>query len=62
LFSDLGKICVPTLIFHGIHYKVCPFQLAVAQKEEIKNSKLVPFKTAVTDCSMNSGINLTKNL
>ncbi|MDF2881376.1 MAG: alpha/beta hydrolase [Clostridiaceae bacterium] len=46
LFSDLGKICVPTLILHGIHDKVCPFQLAVAQKEGIKNSKLVPFENS----------------
>lgn len=46
LFSDLGKICVPTLILHGIHDKVCPFTLAVAQKEGIKNSKLVPFENS----------------
>lgn len=46
LFSDLGKICVPTLILHGIHDKVCPFPLAVAQEEGIKNSKLVPFENS----------------
>lgn len=46
LFSDLGKICVPTLILHGIHDKVCPFQLAIAQKEGIKDSKLVPFENS----------------
>lgn len=46
LFSDLGKIYVPTLILHGIHDKVCPFQLAAAQKEGIKNSKLVPFENS----------------
>lgn len=44
LFSDLGKIRVPTLILHGIHDKICPFPLALAQKEGIKNSKLVPFE------------------
>ena len=44
LFSDLGRISVPTLILHGIHDKVCHFPLAEAQKEGIKNSKLVPFE------------------
>jgi non-heme chloroperoxidase len=44
LFSDLGKIHVPTLILHGIHDKVCLFPLAIAQHEGIRNSKLVPFK------------------
>jgi non-heme chloroperoxidase len=44
LFSDLGKINVPTLILHGIHDKVCLFPLAEAQKKRIKNSKLVPFE------------------
>lgn len=44
LFSDLGKIHVPTLILHGIHDKVCLFPLAEAQRQGIKNSKLVPFK------------------
>ncbi len=44
LFSDLGKISVPTLILHGIHDKVCLFPLAEAQKQGIKNSKLVPFE------------------
>jgi non-heme chloroperoxidase len=27
LFSDLRTICVPTVILHGIHDKVCPFPL-----------------------------------
>lgn len=43
LFSDLGEIHVPTLILHGIHDKVCLFPLTNAQKQGIKNSKLVPF-------------------
>ena len=43
LFSDLGKIHVPTLILHGINDKVCLFPLAIAQKQGISNSKLVPF-------------------
>ncbi len=46
LFSDLGKIHVPTLILHGVHDKVCMFSLAIVQKEEIKNSKLVPFENS----------------
>lgn len=44
LFSDLGKIHVPTLILHGIHDKVCLFPLALAQKKGIRNAKLVPFQ------------------
>jgi non-heme chloroperoxidase len=44
LFEDLGKICVPTLIIHGIHDKVCFFPQAIAQNEAIPNSCLVPFK------------------
>lgn len=44
LFSDLGEICAPTLILHGIHDEICLFPLAIAQHKEIKNSKLVPFK------------------
>jgi non-heme chloroperoxidase len=46
LFSDLKKIDVPTLILHGVHDKVCPFPLAEAQKQGIKNSKLVPFENS----------------
>ncbi|KMT23346.1 alpha/beta fold hydrolase [Clostridium cylindrosporum] len=44
LFSDLEKIQIPTLILHGIHDKVCRFQLAEAQKKAIKHSKLIPFE------------------
>ncbi len=44
LFSDLEKICVPTLIIHGIHDKVVPFELGQVQEQIIKNSKLIPFK------------------
>lgn len=44
LFSDLGKIHVPTLILHGIHDKVCLFPLALAQNKGIRNSRLVPFQ------------------
>ncbi|MED4225296.1 alpha/beta hydrolase [Neobacillus cucumis] len=44
LFHDLGKINVPTLILHGVHDQVCHFPLAEAQRQGIKNSKLVPFQ------------------
>ena len=44
LFSDLGTINVPTLIIHGIHDKVVPFELGEVQNKKIKNSKLIPFK------------------
>ena len=44
LFSDLTVIRVPTLIIHGIHDKVVPFELGQVQEQHIRNSKLVPFK------------------
>lgn len=44
LFYDLGTINVPTLIIHGIHDKVVPFQLGEVQNQGIKNSKLIPFE------------------
>lgn len=43
LFYDLGTINVPTLIIHGIHDKVVPFQLGEIQNKSIKNSRLIPF-------------------
>lgn len=43
LFADLGKIDVPTLILHGIHDRVCLFELAQVMEESIKNARLVPF-------------------
>ncbi|MGX4599519.1 alpha/beta fold hydrolase [Faecalimicrobium sp. JNUCC 81] len=43
LFYDLGTINVPTLIIHGIHDKVVPFELGQIQHKGIKNSKLMPF-------------------
>ena len=46
LSSDLEKINVPTLIIHGIHDKVVPFQLGELQNQGIKNSKLIPFKVS----------------
>lgn len=44
LYPDLGKICVPTLIIHGIHDKVVPFTKAQETNKLIKNSQLVPFQ------------------
>ncbi|WP_042273421.1 alpha/beta fold hydrolase [[Clostridium] dakarense] len=43
LFYDLGTINVPTLIIHGIHDKVVPFELGRIQNQSIRNSKLIPF-------------------
>ncbi len=41
LFQDLRRICVPTLIIQGVHDKVCLYPLALAQKQEIRNARLV---------------------
>jgi non-heme chloroperoxidase len=46
LFSDLGKIHVPTLILHGMHDQVCLPPLALAMKEGIMNSMLVWFENS----------------
>lgn len=43
LFNDLKTINVPTLILHGINDQVCLYPLALAQKNSIRNSTLVPF-------------------
>ncbi len=43
LFCDLEEIKVPTLIIHGIHDKVVPFELGEIQNQCIKNSRLIPF-------------------
>lgn len=44
LFNDLKTINVPTLILHGINDQVCLYPLAIAQKNSIRNSKLVSFE------------------
>jgi pimeloyl-ACP methyl ester carboxylesterase len=44
LFADLESIRVPTLIIHGIHDQVVPFQLGQIQQRMIRNSMLVPFE------------------
>lgn len=46
LFADLPQIQVPTLIMHGIHDKVVPFQLGMVQNQSIRNSLLVPFENS----------------
>lgn len=45
LFNDLKTINVPTVILHGLDDKVCLYPLAIAQKNGIKNSKLIPFES-----------------
>lgn len=46
LFDDLPKISVPTLILHGLHDQVCRYELALAMKNGIRDSKLVPFENS----------------
>lgn len=43
LFYDLTTITVPTLIIHGTHDKVVPFELGEVQQKTISNSVLLPF-------------------
>ncbi len=45
LFGDLEKILAPTLILHGLDDHVCLYPLALAQKNSIRNAKLVPFES-----------------
>lgn len=44
LFEDLESIDVETLIIHGIHDEIVPFQLGEVQNEMIQNSILIPFE------------------
>lgn len=44
LFDDLKSICVPTLIIHGIHDLIVPFQLGEIQHKMMQNSTLLPFE------------------
>jgi len=46
LFSDLPKINVPTLIMHGVHDQVVPYQLGVVQNKGIQGSRLIPFENS----------------
>ncbi len=45
LFRDLKSITTPTLILHGLDDKVCLYPLALAQKKELRNAKLIPFES-----------------
>lgn len=42
LFEDIEKVTIPTLILHGIHDLICPYEFAKYLNEKIKNSTLVP--------------------
>jgi non-heme chloroperoxidase len=44
LFTDLEAIRVPTLIIHGIHDQIVPFELGEIQNKMISGSKLIPFE------------------
>ncbi|NLN14687.1 MAG: alpha/beta hydrolase [Tissierellia bacterium] len=44
LFEDLEAIAVPTLIIHGIHDQIVPYQLGEVQHRLIQNSSLVSFQ------------------
>ena len=37
---------IPVAVFHGIHDKVCPFDLAQVMNQSIKGSKLVKFENS----------------
>jgi non-heme chloroperoxidase len=45
MFTDLEAVRVPTLILHGLNDRVCLFPLAQAQKNALKNAKLVPLES-----------------
>lgn len=42
LFNDISKIKVPTLILHGTHDVICPYEFSKYLHENIENSKLIP--------------------
>ena len=44
VFDDLSNIEVPTLILHGVHDTVCPFEFAKYMNEDIENSTLIPLE------------------
>lgn len=44
LRSDLGRIRVPTGIFHGVLDKICPYDFALVMNRGIKDSKLYRFE------------------
>jgi non-heme chloroperoxidase len=44
LRGDLGKICVPTAILHGVQDQICPFPFAEELHNGIRDSFVVPFR------------------
>ncbi|MBE6052322.1 MAG: alpha/beta hydrolase [Clostridium sartagoforme] len=42
LFNDISKIKIPTLILHGTHDALCPYELSKYLHENIEDSKLIP--------------------
>jgi non-heme chloroperoxidase len=44
LRDSLGKIRVPTAIFHGMQDRICPFALAEEMRRGIPNAFVVPFE------------------
>lgn len=46
LFNDLSTIHAPTLIMHGIHDQVVPYQLGIIQNQEITGSRLITFENS----------------
>lgn len=42
LFNDIPKINIPTLILHGTHDEVCPYEFAKYLNANIKSSTLMP--------------------
>lgn len=44
LFFDVESVKVPTLIIHGIHDKVVPFELGEIQHYGIKSSTILPLE------------------
>ncbi len=46
LRTDLGKIKIPTAIFHGTKDKICPFNLAEEMHAGIKGSYIVKFENS----------------
>ncbi len=46
LFNDMQTVCVPTLIMHGVHDQVVPYELGVVQNQGIACSKLITFENS----------------
>jgi pimeloyl-ACP methyl ester carboxylesterase len=46
LRSELGKVTIPTVIFHGVKDKICDFAMAEQMHKGIKSSTIVQFETS----------------